>query len=261
MKKENKEKTTKKRRKFIFVKTETVNKNEKKSNGEIYTTGGQKATTNTKRITAMGMFCAIAFVFKLISDFVPSIMPSAPFLSYDAKDIILAISGFILGPLPAFAITVIVSFIEMVSVSTTGFYGLAMNIFASSMFCVVPAIFYKRFKNLGGAIVGLIIGIISAVAAMLLWNYLITPGYMGVPRDVVAKMLLPVFLPFNLIKTGINASLTMLLYKPVVNAMRQANLLEKKEESKAKINIALILTCIAILAICILAIILLNNVK
>ena len=48
---------------------------------------------------------------------------------------------------------------------------------------------------------------------------------MGYPREAIAEMLVPVFLPFNLIKSGLNASFTMLLYKPVVTAMRKAHII------------------------------------
>ena len=51
------------------------------------------------------------------------------------------------------------------------------------------------------------------VSAMLLWNYLITPLYMGYPREAVAELLLPAFLPFNLLKSGLNSGITFLLYK------------------------------------------------
>jgi riboflavin transporter FmnP len=207
----------------------------------------------------MGMFCALAFVFLLIGKAVPPIS-SVDFLRYDAKDIIIAISGFVLGPLSAFIITVIVSLIEMVTVGTTGLIGFAMNVIASTAFCVVPAVIYKKFKTLWGAIVGLILGALSMTTVMLLWNYVLTPIYMGYPRAAIASMLVPVFLPFNLIKSGINAALTMLLYKPVVNAMRGANLIEKSEESKTKINIAVIVTCILILAVCVLCVLLIRNI-
>jgi hypothetical protein len=49
---------------------------------------------------------------------------------------------------------------------------------------------------------------------------------MGQPRAFVATLLIPYFLPFNLIKAGINGALTMLLYKPVVTALRRAKLVE-----------------------------------
>ncbi len=69
---------------------------------------------------------------------------------------------------------------------------------------------------------------------MILWNWLITPLYMGVPREEVVSMLLPVFLPFNLIKGAINAALTLLLYNPIVTALRKANLVAKSSSTSEK---------------------------
>jgi riboflavin transporter FmnP len=40
---------------------------------------------------------------------------------------------------------------------------------------------------------------------------------MGVPTEMVDGMLLTVFLPFNLIKAGLNALVTFLIYKPISN--------------------------------------------
>ena len=59
---------------------------------------------------------------------------------------------------------------------------------------------------------------------MILWNWLVTPIYQGMPRAAIAEMLLPVFLPFNLTKALMNGALTMFLYKPVVVALRKAHL-------------------------------------
>lgn len=62
-------------------------------------------------------------------------------------------------------------------------------------------------------------------ALMLAWNFLITPLYMGVPRQAVADMLLPVFLPFNLLKGLINAAAALLIYKPISRTLRRAKLI------------------------------------
>jgi len=72
------------------------------------------------------------------------------------------------------------------------------------------------------------------VTVMLLWNYLITPIYQGVPRDVVAAMLPTVFLPFNLAKGGMNMAATLLLYKPVVTALRRAGLVPPSRGGQGK---------------------------
>ena len=68
------------------------------------------------------------------------------------------------------------------------------------------------------------------VIIMLLWNYFLTPIYMGYPREAVAAMLLPQFLPFNLIKGILNTAITMLIYKPLVTALRKAGLVKLSED-------------------------------
>ena len=89
---------------------------------------------------------------------------------------------------------------------------------------------------------------------MLLWNYLVTPFYMGVARQEVVALLLPAFLPFNLLKGGLNAAITLLLYKPVVNALRRAGLAPPSQASQAKgkRNTGLFLVALLVLVSCIL---------
>lgn len=181
----------------------------------------------TRKITTIGMLSAIAYVFTLIGHFIP--ISFTDFLRYDPKDAIIVIAGFALGPISALIISVIVAFLELVTISTTGLIGFAMNIIASASFACISALIYKRLKSLNGAVIGLIVSSCVTVSLMLLWNYLITPVYMGVPREIVAGMMLSVFLPFNVIKCGLNSALTMLVYKPCVRAMRRAGLLTKEK--------------------------------
>ena len=53
------------------------------------------------------------------------------------------------------------------------------------------------------------------VAAMAVLNLLLTPLYMGASVKDVLGMLLPVIIPFNAIKAGINAVVTFVLYKAI----------------------------------------------
>ena len=93
-------------------------------------------------------------------------------------------------------------------------------------FAFTAAYVYKRRHTMAGAIAGLVTGTVVMVTTMLLWNYLITPLYMtGTSRSDIAGMLMPVFLPFNLLKAGLNSAFILLLYKPVVNGLRRAGLL------------------------------------
>ena len=100
-----------------------------------------------------------------------------------------------------------------------------------------------------GAVTGLVVGWLLMTAVMLLWNYCITPYYMGYPREAVAELLIPAFLPFNLLKGGLNAAITMLLYKPIVTGLRKARLLpEPANGNGRKINIGVILVSLLVLA-------------
>lgn len=182
-----------------------------------------KQKISAKYMTTVAMFCAISFIAVLIGRLVPNV---AGFLSYDPKDAVVVIAGFILGPAASVIVSAIVSLIEMLTISTTGPYGLIMNIVSTCAFAVPAAWFYRRYHTRKGAIEGLVIGTVIMVICMLIWNYVVTPFYMGVDRAVVAGMLMSVFLPFNLVKGGINAAITLLIYAPVVNTLRKAKLIE-----------------------------------
>lgn len=203
--------------------------------------------TRTKRITMVAMLCAIAYVVVVVCR-----VPIFMFLSYEPKDVIITIGGFLFGPLTSFIVSVIVSFVEMFTISDTGIVGCIMNILSSCAFACVAAYIYKKNHTLLGAVIGLVAGCVSMTIIMLIWNYLITPIYMGYPREAVAEMLIPIFLPFNLLKSGINMAVTILIYKPIVTALRKAGLVEvsnKKIEKNQTIGIMLI--GIVLLATCI----------
>ena len=69
---------------------------------------------------------------------------------------------------------------------------------------------------------------------MLTTNIFITPLYFNMSRQVVIDMLSTVFLPFNLFKSILNASLMLLVYKPFVSALRYAGFEKKSEVTKYK---------------------------
>ena len=174
----------------------------------------------TRKITVIGMLCALAFVAAAVSRFFPG-FPGAGFLKYDPKDVVIVIGGLLYGPLAALAISVVSAVVEMMTVSTTGPIGLLMNVLSSVAFACTAAVVFRYKRSFAGLLAGLAAGVVLMTAMMLLWNWLITPLYMEMPREAVEQMLLPVFLPFNLIKGGINAVLVCLLYRPVVVYFRK----------------------------------------
>ncbi len=180
----------------------------------------------TKKITTLAMLCAMAFAAVALVR-----IPVVAFLKYEPKDVIIAIGGMLFGPLASVAVSATVSLVEMVTISDTGFYGLIMNIISSVSFAAVASLIYSRRRTVGGAVAGLLAGVAVMTPVMLLWNYIVTPLYMGYPREAVAAMLIPVFLPFNLLKGGLNAAIVMLLYKPLATALRKAHLVPEREGS------------------------------
>lgn len=213
--------------------------------------------TDTKKLVSLSMLAAIAFVAVALIR-----IPLLAFLSYEPKDVVIVIAGFIYGPLSAALISVVVSLVEMVTISSTGWIGMIMNILSTCAFACLASYLYGRKRTLGNAVAGLAAGTVLMVIVMLLWNYLITPLYMGVPREQVQGMLVPVFLPFNLIKGGLNSAITMLLYKPIVTTLRKAHMLpESKAGVKSgKVSLGVLLVSFGVIATCVLVILALQGV-
>lgn len=225
--------------------------------------------SRTRKLALLGMFSALAFVVMMVGR-----IPIVMWLKYDPKDVVIAFAGLLFGPVSGLAVSLVVSLVEMVSVSDTGIIGMVMNVLSTCSFVCVAAFVYSRRRTLGGAVLGLVSGVLLMTAAMLLWNYLITPLYMNQPREQVAALLVPMFLPFNLFKGSLNAALTLLLYKPVVRALRRAKLIEPEEKpaaydtpladgeapSNSRANLAGMLIAVAVLiAVCVVLLLVLKQ--
>ena len=202
--------------------------------------------TNTRKLTTIAMFCAIAFVLVLP----PFKIPFNGFLDLEVKDTVITIGAFLMGPLTGLVISVIVPTIEMLTVSHTGPIGLLMNILSTATFVCTASFIYKKKHNMKGAVIGLTVAVVAMTIVMLLWNYIITPAYMKIPREAVVEMLVPILLPFNLIKAAANMALTILLYKPIVNSLRKAKLVPEisGEVKSGKLNFGFMIFAFILLA-------------
>ena len=92
----------------------------------------------TNQLITLAMLSAIAYIVMAIGR-----IPIVLFLKYDPKDVVITIGGFIYGPLSAFIISVLVSFVEMLTVSDTGVIGLIMNILSTCSFACTAAYIYN----------------------------------------------------------------------------------------------------------------------
>ena len=206
----------------------------------------ERKNTSVRKMALLALLAAVAYIMVALIR-VPVVM----FLSYEPKDVIITIGGFLFGPLAAFFISLVVSLVEMVTISGTGPIGALMNLISTCAFACTASLIYKKKHDLWGAVLGLLVGSVTMIGVMLLWNWLVTPVYLKYPREAVEAMLVPVFLPFNALKAGLNSALVLCLYKPVSTALRKARLLPEAPRAKGKAKIGIYLLALGLLATCV----------
>ena len=161
-------------------------------------------SSQLRKLTTMGMMAAVSIILVYLIHF--PIFPAASFLEYDPADIPIFICTFLYGPLSGFILT-----------AQSGIIGVMMHIFATGFFTIVAGNMYKNHRNKKSAVKALVVGSIIMVLMMCIWNIVFTPIFMGTPRDVVMAMIVPIIIPFNAIKAGVNSLITFLIYKKIAN--------------------------------------------
>ena len=183
-----------------------------------------KKKIETKTVVGMAVFAALAFVLSQVIRF------PVMFLTFDVKDAIICTSAFIYGPIAAPIVSLMAALLELITnISGTGIYGFLMNFLSSASLSTAASLIYYKRRTLNGAIVSLVVAVITMVAVMMGANILITPYYMtGGSVEAVIQLIPSVLLPFNLANGLLNAAITLLIYKPVKVAMKRAGLIKKK---------------------------------
>ena len=214
--------------------------------------------SKTKQLVTLAMLTAMAYIVGLYR---VRFMGAAPFLSYDAKDVIIVLGGLMFGPIAALTMSVVLAALEMITHSATGVLGMLMNSISSAAFACVIAYIYQLNRTMKGAVLGIVAGVLVATGTMLLWNYLVVPFYTGWPREQVVDLLLPAFLPFNLIQFSLNGAFVLLVYKPIVMTLKTAGLYSPSQtKAGSKLNIGLMIFAgFTALSLCLLIIVLRGN--
>jgi len=165
----------------------------------------------TLKLAKMAIMVAIAVICSFIHF---PILPMAPFLEFEVSDIPILIAGFAFGPLSGFVIGLVTILLhDLMMGPSSGPYGMIMHIIAIGTFVLVAGAIYKKFKTKKWGLLALIIGGLCMAAVMIPANLLVTPLFLGLPVDAVKAMILPILLPFNLLKMALNTAVVFLLYK------------------------------------------------
>ena len=170
---------------------------------------------STKRIAVTALFCAVAAICTLFIEF--PILPGVTFLKYDPSAIAALIAGFAYGPATGIVVSVLPYLVHLATES--GIYGTIMAIVATLSLVLPASLVYQRNTTMRGAITGLVVGGVVCLACCILANIVITPIYMGAPRDAVIAMIVPTLLPFNVLKIALNCVITAFVYKPISKAL------------------------------------------
>ncbi|MBQ7968936.1 MAG: ECF transporter S component [Clostridia bacterium] len=200
----------------------------------------------TRKLTVLAMICALGFIAMFFFRF------NVGFLTFDFKDAILSVGALIYGPVAGAICSILVAVVESVTIGDTGPYGLIMDILSSSAFLIPCGIVYKYKRSFSGAIIAAVSSVIAVVAVMAIANVFITPLYTGASRSDVVGMLPTLLLPFNLSKGLMNASVMLLIYKPVTNILRKTSLLPPSNSTvdrKDKKSIILAVSSLVVLVL------------
>lgn len=203
-------------------------------------------------IAVMGILTAISFVLYMFVKFpLPFMFPS--FLDMQISDLPALLGGFALGPVEGCLIIIIKCCIKM-PFTGTACVGELGDIAIGIANVLPAALIYRFYKNRKGAILGMAVGMVCAVAVGLLMNWLVLIPfyakafgmeaivgmmislYPKITADTVYNYYLPLaVIPFNILRCLVCALVTYFTYKPLSKALHwEIKGRKKKAEEQAE---------------------------
>ncbi len=190
-----------------------------------------KSVLSIRNVVLIGMFAAVGAV---LENFQISLPFTLPFYKLDFAETPILIGAFALGPVPGVLMELVKNLLKLLIKGTTTMYvGDLANFIGGCAFILPASIMYQRKRTRKTAMIGLGVSVAVGVIVQIFVNCLITiPLYaelmVGGMDNIIAMGTalfpaikdLPTFaalivVPFNLVKLGLNAVVTALLYKRV----------------------------------------------
>ena len=169
---------------------------------------------STKRIAMYALFVALSMAVSFVEF---PIVPGVEWLKYDPSGIVSLVAGFAYGP----AAAVIVSVLGFLPHLFTNPWGTLMAVLVALALSVPAALIYRRNKTRKGAVIGIIVGAIAALAVAIVGNVIVTPFYAHMTTAQVVALIVPALLPFNALKFTLHGVVTFLIYKPISNLLNR----------------------------------------
>jgi riboflavin transporter FmnP len=161
------------------------------------------------KLVFLAMTAALSFVLMWFGF---PIIPIAPYLKFEPSDVPLMIATVTYGP-TAGVLALTVKSLMYFLLHGGSIFGIIMNFFASATFLLVISYVNKKmnFAVATGA------GSIAMALVMIPLNMIIVPLEFGVAFEQVWALILPVYIPFNLIKGILNTVFFVLIWSVLKN--------------------------------------------
>lgn len=167
---------------------------------------------DTKRVAFTALFTAASLMLSFVQ--IP-IFPAAPWLMYDPSGIVCLIAALAFGPKVG-TTAAILSWLPRLFVDP---FGAPMGMLSTCAFIIPAALVYRKNGSRAASLGGMLAGAALSVAVSCAMNLVVTPFYTPVSVAQVAAMIIPILLPFNLLKMAINVVAGQILLKPCLNVL------------------------------------------
>ena len=198
----------------------------------IYRKKKYQNNVTVKEVSTIGIFTALSMVLYLLKFNLP-IFP--PFLEFNFSLLPIIIIGFMMGPIEGVTIVLLRGIIKL-PMTSTFCVGEVADILIGIPVILVTSLIYKKYHTRKGAIVSLLLGIITWIVAGVLSNYLINVPFFlelycngnveafisalsvipGVTAEnYMIKYLIYATVPFNALLATVVSFVTFIVYKKI----------------------------------------------
>lgn len=162
--------------------------------------------SRVKKQITVGMLSSIAYLLIMV-DFPLPFLPN--FLLIDFSEIPALIAAIVFGPVAGITVEAIKNILHyLIQGSATGVpVGEISNFIAGILFILPSSYMFRRFKNIKGLTIGLVLGTVLMAVIMSVLNYfVIMPAYtlfLNMPamsQEALKGFVVAAILPFNIVK-------------------------------------------------------------
>lgn len=210
----------------------------------MWAVAAKKGQIKPRKIAVIGIFTGLSVILYFLKFNLPFIFPS--FLEINFSLLPIIIIGFMYGPLEGITIVFLRTIIK-IPFTSTFCVGEVADLLIGTVVILATSLIYLKNHNKKGALIALLIGIFTWIAAGVLTNYFINiPFYIELyfggnvdaflpllsvipnvtKENFMLKYILLAVVPFNGLLSTIVCTVTMLVYKKIssfVNKVQKEN--------------------------------------